>query len=82
VPDSRLQDLFPDLAGDERTANITTLTHAVAHIAEMHRLDEIQAHELKMIRDRNVFLKAQAARRQQFESEQQPAAHLLYVVLA
>lgn len=65
-----LRDLFPDLAGDDRTANITTLTHAIAHVAELQRLDGIQAQEISMMRDRNAFLKSQATQRQQFEQQQ------------
>lgn len=76
-----LRDLFPDLAGDDRTASITTLTHAIAHIAEMQRLDGVQENELRLLRERNAFLKAQATARQQFEQQQQQqqlsAAHLL-----
>ena len=77
-----LRDLFPDLAGDDRTASITTLTHAIAHIAEMQRLDHVHENELRLLRARNAFLKAQATARRQFEEEQQQqqqlsAAHLL-----
>lgn len=57
---SGLRDLFPDIAGDDKISNITTLNRAIEQVAELK--GSIGEHETSLValRERNAVLKARA----------------------
>lgn len=58
---SGLRDLFPDIAGDDKISNITTLNRAIECVAVLKEADVKADAELAALRERNAVLKARAA---------------------
>lgn len=71
---SGLRDLFPEIAGDDKISNITTLNRAIDHVAELKRVASEQEKQLASARERNAMLRQRAeeclARRKQEEEDE------------
>mmetsp|Transcript_107646 Transcript_107646/g.150117 ORF Transcript_107646/g.150117 Transcript_107646/m.150117 type:complete len:344 (+) Transcript_107646:217-1248(+) len=57
---SGLRDLFPDIAGDDKISNITTLNRAIEQVAELKSSISERETSLVALRERNAVLKARA----------------------
>lgn len=57
---SGLRDLFPDIAGDDKISNITTLNRAIEQVAELKESIAEREASLVVMREKNAALKARA----------------------
>lgn len=57
---SGLRDLFPEIHGDDKVSNITTLNRAIDHVEELKVAIREQEESLEEMRERNVLLRQRA----------------------
>jgi hypothetical protein len=72
---SGLRDLFPEIQGDDKVSNITTLNRAIDHAEELKVSVAEQEEALEAMRERNVLLRQRAeealARRKLIDEERE-----------
>jgi hypothetical protein len=57
---SGLRDLFPDIAGDDKISNITTLNRAIEHVSHLNTQTHQQEAAFVAAREQNAILRARA----------------------